>query len=263
MKLFPNLMPGKIALFFADLSETDELRLTEIEYWLDSFELQQLRRFRFAHQRRQYLASHGLLRYVLAQYVNLPEKDLLFFRSKYGKPGLAKHPDLAFNLSHSQDIAILAVAKATDLGADVERINEKISIDSMINSNFHPGEIQQLALSAKEERCRHFYEYWTLKESMLKALGTGLSTPLDQVCLDFSKRPHLRMVLGSELQTCVDYWFMSLINPIGIHGTVVALAARFNEEIHEVTIEGYRVGLNNWILVHQEIEEVARLPLIG
>jgi hypothetical protein len=56
---------------------------------------------------------------------------------------------------------------------------------------------------------------------------------------------------------------MSLINPIGIPGTVTALAARFHEEIHEVAIESFRIGLNNWILEHQEIEEVARLPLIG
>ena len=102
----------------------------------------------------------------------------LFIYNQYGKPSLAHNPDIHFNLSHSGQLVVCAV-DSLPVGIDVEEIQP---IDIGIARNCcTQEELAWLEASKEEDRLRHFYDLWTIKESYVKAKGKGLSCPLNSL----------------------------------------------------------------------------------
>lgn len=128
-----------------------------------------------------YINTRIFMRNCLSQYTNRLPEDLTFDRNSYGKPFL-RNSDLQFNLSHSRQWAVIAVGKNCDLGIDVESTSDRRSILNIAQHYFHADEIAQLETMRNEhEQKEYFFQLWTLKESFLKALGTGISTGLDKI----------------------------------------------------------------------------------
>jgi 4'-phosphopantetheinyl transferase len=101
-----------------------------------------------------------------------------------GKPALVNVPRdrcPSFNLSHSGDLALLAVASGRDVGVDVEQVQPIADADAIAEHYFCARERDTLRQIDGEARMALFYTYWTRKEAILKATGDGLSLPLDQV----------------------------------------------------------------------------------
>ncbi|MFC9710715.1 4'-phosphopantetheinyl transferase family protein [Paenibacillus sp. NPDC056933] len=120
-----------------------------------------------------------LTRVTLSKLTGQKPGELFFTRNKYGKPALSHDPNVQFNVSHSGDwIALISGVVATaDLGVDVEKI---APIDMKIAERFFSlTESQFLAAEPAEMQLETFYRLWTLKESYIKAVGMGLSMPLD------------------------------------------------------------------------------------
>lgn len=154
---------------------------------LDPDERDRAARFVRESDRDRYIASHLLLRRVLAKYTAVPPELLRFTREEcpccsepHGRPaldGIADAPH--FSLSHAGPLALIAVA-SDPVGADVEAHPKAASVASL-TSVLHPAE--QAELKAAQLDPKAFARLWTRKEAYLKGLGSGLGrdTQLDYV----------------------------------------------------------------------------------
>jgi 4'-phosphopantetheinyl transferase len=136
-------------------------------------------RFDSAQLRRRFVAGRARLRTILGEHVGRDPRALAFVHNPFGKPSLAEAPAVHFSLSHSEDQAILAISETCELGADIERIRAFDHLD-LARRFFHPNEVAALErLTSDDTQSRAFFQAWTLKEAIVKALGQGLSIPLD------------------------------------------------------------------------------------
>jgi 4'-phosphopantetheinyl transferase len=137
-------------------------------------------RFHFDHDRIRYVAARGAMRAILSTYVGVPSDQLEFRYGKQGKPNF--EPDsagkfLSFNLSHSGDLAIMAVGRNRNIGIDVERIRTDCSYEEIALAYFSADEFKFLTSLRPENRAKGFFDCWTRKEAYIKARGGGLQIP--------------------------------------------------------------------------------------
>lgn len=145
--------------------------------FLDAKEMARLRRFRQAKARRQFLLCRAALRMVLCSWLECSNKQLAFATTEHGKPFalVAGYPvPVSFNVSHSGSFGLLAFAAQGRLGVDVEEPSANRDIDIISRAVFTSGEIADLEAVPEEGRLQLFLKFWTLKEALIKALGTGL-----------------------------------------------------------------------------------------
>jgi 4'-phosphopantetheinyl transferase len=140
-------------------------------------------RFRFERDRRRFVVARGLVRGILGRYLGLEPNRLQIEQASHGKPFLAPGhgDDLRFNLTHSDDRALLAVAHRREVGIDLEHVRPFADALSIAESCFSPNERAVLASLPPKDRDEAFFNCWARKEAFLKATGKGLSLPLDQL----------------------------------------------------------------------------------
>jgi len=140
-------------------------------------------RFYFQKDRERFVVGRGLLRIILGRYLNLEPNQLRFDYSPYGKPSLAPEIDgggLRFNVSHSHELALYAVTRGREIGIDVERLRPDFASEQIAERFFSPREVAELRALPPEVQTEAFFNCWTRKEAYIKAIGEGLSHPLDQ-----------------------------------------------------------------------------------
>jgi len=138
-------------------------------------------RLRRPADRERYVAAHIALRIILARYLNMLPERIRFQASTQGKPGLAPGLDssgLRFNLAHSGDLALVAVAAGREVGVDVEHFRPLPEVASIAERYFSLSEREALATLAEADRPGAFFNIWACKEAFIKATGQGLSYPL-------------------------------------------------------------------------------------
>jgi 4'-phosphopantetheinyl transferase len=144
-------------------------------------------RFHFAEDARDYAAAHALLRTVLSRDGARAPRDWQFGKTPAGKPFLRDADaggGASFSLSHTRGMVACAVTRDADVGIDVERIDRDVNADGIAMRFFAPAETAALGRVAPELRAHRFFDLWTLKEALVKALGLGLSFPLNRVAFD-------------------------------------------------------------------------------
>jgi 4'-phosphopantetheinyl transferase len=170
----------KLAADQVDVWRVSLAALPDLKAVLSPNELQRAARFHFAKDSRHFIAARGWLRTLLARYLDTSPASLRFEYGAHGKPALSAGCDLRFNLSHSRDLALLAVAKKRELGIDVEFMKESTAGPEIAERFFSAAEIAELrSLPPKQQRAA-FFAGWTRKESYIKATGTGLFATLDR-----------------------------------------------------------------------------------
>lgn len=152
-------------------------------------------RFHLPRDRQYFTATRAWLRTILAGYLGSDPAELFFCYSEKEKPSLAPESfgQVEFNVSHSGDMALLAFARGRTVGVDVEKVREDFDHEAIARRFFSEEEQRQLAALPAAERHEGFFRCWTRKESFIKALGSGLSLPLDQ--FDVSLTPNERNAL--------------------------------------------------------------------
>ena len=126
--------------------------------------------------RNRFVAGRGILRTLLARYLDQAPAAVRIAYGPHGKPFLPEDSGLFFNVSHSDAVALFAFAR-DEVGVDIERIDSRIDIDPLAARYFAPAEIAAMG-SDRASRVSSFYEIWTKKESFLKATGDGLGREL-------------------------------------------------------------------------------------
>lgn len=170
---------------------------------LDDTEAQRYRRFAASVHARRFAVARAMLRVLLGAYVSQAPAELRFDEGHAGKPRLAAaltNVRLEFNVSHSADVAVVGIAHGLRLGVDVEVVRPVPHHEGIAHGNFVPAEYERLMALAPERRLAGFFAGWTRKEACVKAIGAGLSAPLDrfEVTLDPDAPAALLSIDGSE-----------------------------------------------------------------
>ena len=157
---------------------------------LSSDELARASRFHFPVHANRFITSRMAIRTILGAYLGISPSDLAFEQTQYGRPFLSAALNplmLSFNLSHSQDLGVLAISPHKGLGIDVEAIREDFGGEDVAKSHFAPAEFRELLSLPEAQLPQAFFNCWTRKEAYVKALGAGLQIPLDS--FEVSLRP--------------------------------------------------------------------------
>lgn len=188
--------PGIVTLWWTSVHAARE-HLDRIRALLDVDESRRADRFTVETGRARYLAAHGMLRLVLGSVLETDPAGLRFQRGTRGKPSLAPStmPSIPhFNISHSGDAAVVAVAVA-ELGVDVEALRPLARSDRLAERFFSDRERRCLARRRDRNRDAAFLGVWTAKEAYLKAVGSGIAMPLRKIEIDL-KGPAITHIVG-------------------------------------------------------------------
>jgi len=147
---------------------------------LSSDEKNRAKKFRFAKDSQNFIAARGILRVLIGKYLEINPAEISFQYSEFGKPSIANNNSLQFNISHSQNIALFAFTKKFNIGVDVEFVNPKIEVQDIATRFFSTNEIKNLLALPEKQQTLGFFYCWTRKEAFIKAVGEGLSFPLDK-----------------------------------------------------------------------------------
>jgi 4'-phosphopantetheinyl transferase len=172
-------------LFIDQLADPDLLH--DLQRLLTPEELARQHRYAHERDRRQFFLARVLARTVLASYLDRPATTLRFTTTPYGKPLLPSSDGQAgvhFNLTHSHGAIACAVHPVCEVGIDVEDEQRTLAFLEMAERYFAVPEADHLRRLAAEQRRTAFFAIWTLKEAFVKAIGQGLTYPLDTFAFD-------------------------------------------------------------------------------
>ena len=160
----------------------DPRLLSRFHGWLSVDERARLDQFRFNQHKRAYLVSHALLRAALSLETGRDPASWVFENNAYGKPFLAKpkhEGSQLFNLSHTEQLAAVAIGQDAMLGIDAEcNIRTDLTFE-LAQEFFSEEELAIVAALPPARQHQSLFDFWTLKESYIKAVGQGLTIPLD------------------------------------------------------------------------------------
>jgi 4'-phosphopantetheinyl transferase len=190
-------------------------------------ELARAERFAFPELRRRFVVARGALRHILGRYTGFAPDRLRFAYGSHGKPFLAEPAvdGLFFNLAHSGDTALCAVTEAGLVGVDVERRRPLEDLAGLAGRCFSRREQDELARVAADERETAFFTCWTRKEAYLKALGAGLSAPLDGFDVTLGRRrPAALLAIDGDRAAARRWTLLDLPVGSGLAGAVAVAA---------------------------------------
>ena len=146
--------------------------------WLDQDERARWKRFLYAAPRRRYALCRAALRALLCGALDAVNGQLAFTFAEHGKPRAqvdGRPAAISFNVSHSGNHGLVALAPRGRVGVDVEERSARYDIDGLSETVCGPRERADLAAVRGDDRLHLFYTLWTLKEALVKATGHGLS----------------------------------------------------------------------------------------
>lgn len=193
--------------YFSCLSETEKARAN---------------RFRFADDKRRFVVARGTLRHLLAQQLKQTPQAVNFCYGEFGKPGIESTQNsatqsLQFNISHSGEVALCALARQRAVGIDIEKIKPMQRLDSMMARCLVAKEQARVEQENTANQTRAFLQHWTCKEAYLKAIGLGLTQSMKSVEVSFNP-PQLVTVPND----CSEGWQLHTVAvPNGYAGALV------------------------------------------
>ncbi|EAW38385.1 4'-phosphopantetheinyl transferase superfamily protein [Lyngbya sp. PCC 8106] len=169
-----NLVPDEVQVWLAEFGELSE-KLHEFKQILSPDERERANRYRQQRDHVRFIVARGVLRIILASYLGLSPPELEFNYSERGKPKLKKNvTEIEFNVSHSEDKALFAIALNRQVGIDIELIRP-MEVLQLAKRFFRESEYLFLSALEGREKVRAFFQLWTAKEAYLKATGEGLA----------------------------------------------------------------------------------------
>jgi 4'-phosphopantetheinyl transferase len=181
-----------------------------------------------------YQTSHGALRVLLSRYLNRDPREFQFTFGRAGKPSLKSDVGMHFNMSHSGNLAAYAFTHAGPVGVDIEEVRGISDLEGIARQHFCHAETTELLSVADEKQRRDaFFRCWTRKESYVKAVGEGLSVPLDQFQVTLLPGVPARLVHIENSERAALSWTLHHLEPApGYVGAVAYHNGAHNFKMH-------------------------------
>jgi 4'-phosphopantetheinyl transferase len=200
-------------LWYCHTDSIGEAHLASWDALLSDEERARRDRFVFAEDKRDFTAAHALVRRALSRYGEIAPAEWRFETNAFGKPDVvaeqAGEPPLAFNLSHTKGLVACAVMRGASVGIDVERCARGVAGSDVASRYFAASEIRQLQVCPPDQYPTRFIEFWVLKESYIKAVGSGLSLNLNAFSFEFHGDSDLQFTPHDE-GSGWQFWLMAL-----------------------------------------------------
>jgi 4'-phosphopantetheinyl transferase len=177
-----KLMADEIHIWAAVLGQA-ESRLDEFIQMLSSDERVRAEKFFFERDRRRFIVRRGILRAILGLYLDIEPRRVAFLYGRNGKPEQAdafEKESVHFNVSDSDGISLFAFTRDREIGVDIEHIRDIPEMEQIAERFFSIKENEVLRTLPWSQKREAFFSCWTCKEAFIKALGEGLSLPLDK-----------------------------------------------------------------------------------
>ena len=248
-----RLAASDIHLWLADYEQITDARLHGLyRQILSDDERRQEPRFYFAKDRRRYLVTRALLRTVLSRYAAIPPASWTFSTNAYGRPEIANVDasprQLCFNISHTHSLIVLGITHRRALGVDVENVRTRQAALEIADRFFAPTEVAALADLEYDARHYRFFEYWTFKESYIKARGMGLSLPFEKFAFRFPHETKVVLDIDSELADEPARWHLAQLKPTAEY-LVAVCAERVGSQSPKLS--------TRWVIPMREEEALA------
>jgi 4'-phosphopantetheinyl transferase len=222
----PNLSENDIHVWRVRLNQTDG-RVQQLQHILSDDERLRAERFHFDRDRRRFIVSHGMLRLIIGDYIDMEPNRLQFYSGHRGKPYLMHslgNVPLQFNLAHSKGIALYAFTCSREIGIDVEYVRDMPDAEKIALATFSSIENKMLQSLPEYQRKEAFFNCWVRKEAYIKAIGNGLYHALDRFDVSLAPGEPARLVSVEGSAEQASCWFMKSLIPED--GYVAALAVK-------------------------------------
>jgi 4'-phosphopantetheinyl transferase len=217
-----HLGPRDVDVWAVALSAPPE-RVAALRRTLSEDERERADRFYFERDRRRFTCARGVLRSLLGAYLEVDARDVTFTYGPHGKPALSGRyrGALTFNVSHSHELAVMAIGRNIEMGIDVEAVRAMDDGDDIASRFFSLCEAAQLRGLPAGVRTTAFFACWTRKEAYLKALGSGLAKPLDGFDVTFAPGETPALFVRDDVSETAR-WSISALSPAaGYAGAIV------------------------------------------
>jgi len=187
---------------------------------LNAEERERQRRFVVERVRHEYLVTRALCRTTLSHYAAVDPTAWQFSRNPRGRPEISGPRGVAplrFNLSNTAGLIACLVTLGMDVGVDVEDTQRRGETVRIANRFFSASEVAALEALPPERQRRRFFEYWTLKESYIKARGMGLAIPLNQFSFHLDADKPITIAFDSRLADDPGAWQFGHYRPSERH----------------------------------------------
>jgi 4'-phosphopantetheinyl transferase len=185
-------------------------------------------RFHFEIDRQHFIVARGYLRMLISRYQQIPPTEIQFSYSAYGKPQLVDSPariqPFHFNLAHSGSVAVYAFTQVGQVGVDVELIRPDFTGDEIAERFFSAAECAGLKRLPEEIRHQAFFNCWTRKEALIKAIGSGLSLPLHEFDVTLSPGEPAELLQTRWDESEAARWSLKAIEVGADYAAAVAVA---------------------------------------
>ena len=199
-------------IWYLNLSDFKD-KVRDFYSLLSDDEKEKASKFRFIKDRHQFVLSRGSLRILTSRYLKKPNDDIVFSYGEFGKPEYHFKSDLKFNVSHSENMAVVGFVKHHDIGVDIENTKGDFDVLDIAQNYFSKREISALKSLPKSEHVNGFYRCWTRKESFIKAKSKGLSFPLDQFSVSLTSEQHVALLETHWDETEAKLWRLFSFSP--------------------------------------------------
>lgn len=235
------LPDAAVHLWLAKLDVAESYR-HQLAASLSTDEIQRAEKFVFEQHREHFVVGRGILRHLLGRYTGLAASAIRFNYNSFGKPSVRATPGQAtlhFNVSHANGMGLFAFSRTSEIGVDIEFMNESVDIEQTGALVFSPHELSLIQALPPALRRSKFFQFWSRKEALIKAVGQGLSLPLRQI--DISQAPEKAVVLpdsgGNEFSQ--GNWFIKDIHTIpGFSAAIAAVGKDWAVAYYRLPEEG-------------------------
>jgi 4'-phosphopantetheinyl transferase len=249
----PQLAENEIHVWATTLAPAAAV-LDQLASTLAPEEKERANRFKFEQLRNRYIAGRGALRAILAQYVGTNPSRMHFAYLQNGKPVLGSDfatAGIHFNLTHTGDLALIAITRLGLIGVDVEYVRPIKNADELVARFFSKREDELFQKVSEEQKPVAFFNLWTRKEALLKATGEGITRSLSLVEVSFLPGEPARLIAISGDAKAANAWVLkALALAKGFAGAVAVCWGTSNVEHRMLNIEG---GKSNVLLGEREI----------
>jgi len=231
----PDAEPTEVHVWRA-LLDLDAGLLAELAATLAPDELARASGFVTGSLRDRFIVRRGVQRNILGRYLGVAPGSIQPIVGLQGKLGVESGgSDLRFNSSNASGLALVVVAWGREVGVDIEELRPVPDADALVERFFAPGEVRAFRALNGDERARSFLECWTRKEAYLKAIGAGLSMPLNRFEVSVGTGESPRILHADDDPDAADRWTLRDLEPSPDHVGAVVLEG-----------SGARVRLFSW-----------------
>ena len=225
----PPLGDREVHVWFVSLQAKNETQLLELRTWLIPSEQARADRFLFEKHRNRFIVGRARQRQLLGRYRDQSPAEVDFQYDGLGKPsfrGSQPAEGVCFNFTNSDQAGMLAVARDVELGIDLERLRPLQNLEGLAERFFTAAETEEILAAEGLTQRDLFFRCWTRKEAYLKAVGKGLTFPLNLVQVSIAANEPARIVSINHDENAAAAWTLMHLDPMEGHFGALAYAGQ-------------------------------------